>query len=294
MNLAPYVLPALLALSLGAADPKVRLLNPKVTPGGVAVVVTEAGMQGEVHVGDRRHAFFPAPGPRAQGVALVPMPFDAPPGPTALRVHDSKGTLLRTLSLTVKKASFPMVNLKVAGNTVHPSEAEKARIAKEAAEFKRVTADPAPTRLWEAPFIPPVKSLVTCVFGTTRRFNGEVKSVHKGIDLRAATGTPVLAPAAGTVRIAQDCFYGGNLVFIDHGLGLFSFCCHMSRLDVKVGQRLAAGDLLGLSGATGRASAPHLHWGASIGGVDVDPGLLREAMALAMGQAPPKPLRRKG
>ncbi len=91
-------------------------------------------------------------------------------------------------------------------------------------------------------------------------FNGKLASIHKGADFRAAMGTPVHAANSGVVVIARPLYYEGNCVAIDHGLGFYTLYMHFSRIDVKEGQRVQAGDLLGLSGATGRVTGPHLHW----------------------------------
>jgi murein DD-endopeptidase MepM/ murein hydrolase activator NlpD len=170
------------------------------------------------------------------------------------------------------------VEVKVAPAKTQFSAMDKARVAREVEAFKAILATPGKVRLWQAPFHKPGGGIVTCGFGTTRRFNGAVQSVHKGLDFRAATGTPVHASGPGTVRLAKDVFFGGNLVSLDHGFGLFTVYAHMSRLDVRPGQVVQTGHLMGRSGATGRESAPHLHWGTSIDGVDVDPFLMQKAM----------------
>jgi murein DD-endopeptidase MepM/ murein hydrolase activator NlpD len=105
-------------------------------------------------------------------------------------------------------------------------------------------------------------------------FNGKLASIHKGMDFRAAAGTPVRAGNSGRVVLARPLYYEGNCVIVDHGLGLFTVSMHFSRIDVKEGQHVAAGDQLGLSGATGRVTGPHLHWAVRWQGAYLDPAKL--------------------
>ena len=118
----------------------------------------------------------------------------------------------------------------------------------------------APEPLWSGDFRAPVNAPPTDSFGTRRIFNGKLASVHKGMDFRAPMGTPVRAGNSGVVVLARPLYYEGNCVVIDHGLGLFTISMHLSRIDVNEGQRVSTGERIGLSGATGRVTGPHLHW----------------------------------
>jgi murein DD-endopeptidase MepM/ murein hydrolase activator NlpD len=112
---------------------------------------------------------------------------------------------------------------------------------------------------------------ITGVYGSARLFDGAERSWHKGVDYAAPTGTPVVAPAAGVVRLARSTFMSGNLVMLDHGANLTSLYAHLDTMAVKVGQVVQAGDRLGTVGTTGRSSGPHLHWGLYVGPVALDP-----------------------
>jgi murein DD-endopeptidase MepM/ murein hydrolase activator NlpD len=128
--------------------------------------------------------------------------------------------------------------------------------------------------LWSGDFRAPVRAGPTDSFGTRRTFNGELASIHKGMDFRAVTGTPVRAGNSGVVVLARPLYYEGNCVAIDHGLGLFTISMHLSRIDVHEGERVSLGQRIGLSGATGRVTGPHLHWAVRWRGAYLDPAKL--------------------
>jgi len=129
-----------------------------------------------------------------------------------------------------------------------------------------------PEKRWKGLWIRPGGTETTSAFGTRRSYNGgPVRDHHAGQDFRAKTGDPVVAPAAGIVVMAEPLTVRGNVVWIDHGMGVFSGYFHLSEILVRVGQRVEQGDLIGRVGSTGLATGPHIHWELRIGGVDVDP-----------------------
>ncbi|MBL4609875.1 MAG: M23 family metallopeptidase, partial [Pseudomonas sp.] len=119
----------------------------------------------------------------------------------------------------------------------------------------------------------PVDGRLSSAFGLRRFFNGEERNPHSGLDFAAPTGTSIKAPAAGQVILVGDYFFNGKTVFVDHGQGLISMFCHLSSIDVKVGDELARGAHVGKVGATGRATGPHLHWNVSLNNTRVDPSI---------------------
>ncbi len=138
----------------------------------------------------------------------------------------------------------------------------------------KVFAASATEPLWTGDFRAPVGAAPTDSFGTRRTFNGKLASVHKGMDFRAAMGTPVRAGNSGVVVLARPLYYEGNCVVIDHGLGLFTISMHLSRIDVKEGEHVSQGERIGLSGATGRVTGPHLHWAVRWQNAYLDPAKL--------------------
>jgi len=172
--------------------------------------------------------------------------------------------------LTVVRRQFETRRLRVGGEFVNPPAAEAERIASEAKRLATLFTRSTP-RAWRGAFQAPVPGTATSSFGRLTVLNGEPRGRHQGADFRAATGTPVVAPNAGRVVLAEDLYFSGNTVVIDHGLGMFSLLAHLSRIDVTAGTGVARGAMLGLSGATGRVTGPHLHWALRLSEFSVDP-----------------------
>jgi murein DD-endopeptidase MepM/ murein hydrolase activator NlpD len=161
---------------------------------------------------------------------------------------------------------------------VNPKKKDLIRIRREQAEIAAIYKTITEQKHWDGPFALPIQSPVTSIFGTRRLFNGHQASFHQGLDLKAPEGSPIRSAAAGIVVLSKDLFFTGNTVLIDHGYGIFTIYAHLSKLGVAKGQAVKAGDLLGLSGATGRVSGPHLHWGAVIHRAKVNPSDLLKIM----------------
>jgi len=177
-------------------------------------------------------------------------------------------------SIEIHEAHYHTGTLTVAPKFVEPPAKESARIKAEVELKEKVFAASASEPLWSGDFRAPVHAAPTDSFGTRRTFNGQLASVHKGMDFRAATGTVVRAGNSGVVVLARPLYYEGNCVVIDHGLGLYTLSMHLSRIDVREGQHVAKGQPLGLSGATGRVTGPHLHWAVRWQNAYLDPAKL--------------------
>jgi murein DD-endopeptidase MepM/ murein hydrolase activator NlpD len=176
--------------------------------------------------------------------------------------------------VTVLPAQYKTTTLHVQEKFVQPDPETLQRIAADKAVKDAAYARQISQPLWRGRFMSPVPFTATDSFGTRRTFNGELASIHRGTDFHAPSGTPVVAANDGEVIVAQGMFYEGNLVVINHGLQFDTQYMHLSKIEVKVGERVKKGQRIGLSGATGRVTGPHLHLGARWQGEYVDPVLL--------------------
>lgn len=177
---------------------------------------------------------------------------------------------------------YPEEHLKVSPKMVFPARVDQARIKREAALAAAAKRTMTVERLWASPLQKPVRSIVTSSYGFRRVYNGTPRSPHAGTDFRAAVGTPVAAPLAGTVILTGDHYYAGKSVYVDSGNGVLSLFFHLSEIGVKKGDRVAKGQIVGRSGATGRITGPHLHYGLCLAGQYVDPYPLFEDSVTGM------------
>ncbi len=222
-------------------------------------------------------SFFPLDTGRRQWSAWAVIPLSARAGLTTAKLDltfiDGAAVHLES-PIAIKAKRFPEERLKVAPKFVDPPQDIQQRIAREQEFLATIyTRRSTPVSRLQA-FVRPVPGESNSVFGKRRFFNGKPRDPHPGIDLRAASGTPVRCSADGTVLVARDLYYSGNTVIVDHGGGLFTLYAHLSRIDVSENAAIAAAASIGLSGATGRVTGPHLHWGAKLGSLPFDPSAL--------------------
>ncbi len=207
----------------------------------------------------------------ADWIAVVGISLSTPVGDMQVEVYDASGA--HAVGFSVADQRYLTQSLTVAPGQVDLSAKNLARVNREHAvldrELSHWSAAPPASLKWS----PPVPGVRSSSFGMRRVFNGEARSPHTGMDIAAAAGTPVFAPADGTVLDAGNYFFTGNTVLIDHGEGLISMYGHLSAIDVRPGQNIAAGARLGAVGMTGRATGPHLHWALSLNHAWVDPEL---------------------
>jgi murein DD-endopeptidase MepM/ murein hydrolase activator NlpD len=216
---------------------------------------------------------------------LVGIPLDTAPQKAAIELAwtDSRGRQGSSVPVSIIDGKYKSETLSVAPRHVKLSKKNRERVGREKKEIRRIYSSSSEERLWYGTFKKPLETQPTSVFGTRRLFNGQHQSAHRGIDLRAPIGTPIHASNSGIVRLAQNLFYSGNIVIVDHGKGIFTNYAHLSKIQVIVDQQIGRGQQIGLSGATGRVSGPHLHWGVRVSGVYVDPSQFLNVISALLG-----------
>lgn len=193
-----------------------------------------------------------------------------------LRYADGR-TGVRQQTIEVRGKDFPTTELTVEPKYVELSPENQDRAARESREIAAIYAELTPRAYWTETFASPIPGVAGGRnFGHRRVFNGRPRAPHSGADLKAATGDEIRAANTGRVVLAKDLFFSGNAVFIDHGLGVYTTYLHLSEILVEPGETVERGQVVGLAGATGRVTGPHLHWGVRVLDARVDPFSLLE------------------
>ena len=196
-----------------------------------------------------------------------------------------KGTVTFTDDQTVEleravqvlPKTFPVQRIQVEEKYVTPDSKAAKRAEEESKKLEAIWRLSTPHKLWQGRFLPPVTSQLTSGFGRRRIVNNQPRSPHSGVDLQATLGTPIKAANAGKVVLAEELYFSGNTVVLDHGFGLYTFYAHCSTIAVKPGDVVIRGQLIGEVGATGRVTGPHLHWACRLNEARVNPLDLTQA-----------------
>jgi hypothetical protein len=262
-----------------AADPplSLRLVPTQVKQGGVValeVVGAGSGDRLQVRVGDRE---IPA-GTLAGGaspVLWIGVDLEQPTGPLDVVVEGitSTGRPVRaTARLLVLDAAYPVQRLTVSRAFTELDPATLERANREKAALDRLWNAWTPERLWRGPFRPPIDGEARATgFGLRRIINGEPRAPHTGADFAAPAGASVLSANAGAVALAEEHFFAGKSLVLDHGQGVYTMYFHLETILVRPGQRVERGEVVARVGSTGRVTGPHLHWGARLNGARINP-----------------------
>ncbi len=278
MKLLNYALALLLLSSpLQAAD----LPRALAVPGGIAILplAPADGPAPSAHFNDKPVMVREADG---WWRAVIGLPLTTQPGMQRLRLGGGEGEL----SFEVSDKQYAEQHITLSNKRyVTPEKMDMEHIRRDQARSR------AAFRLWredspeQTRFLLPVEGIMSGPFGKRRFFNGQPRKPHSGLDIAAPEGTPVKAPTGGRIVETGDYFFNGKTVFIDHGQGLVSMLCHLSRIDVEVGDVIERGQVVAAVGKTGRVTGAHLHWSVSLNDARVDPALFlaEESLALLAG-----------
>ena len=221
----------------------------------------------------------------AGDTALVGIPIQQSLGNATLTFMQQGQELTHSFEIVDKRYTEQRITLKNQ-EMVTPNPQQLERIRAEGKRQRAIYAQVSKAIDLSAGFTMPLQGRTTSLFGHRRFFNDQPRSPHSGLDIAAPTGTPITAPAPGTVALVDDLYYNGKTVFLDHGQGLITMYCHLSEQSVTTGQVVEQNQQIGLVGATGRVTGPHLHWSVSLNGYRIDPLTFRSALADAVGLQP--------
>lgn len=240
----------------------------EVSPKGGAGSIPLRGVEGET--ADEPLHFSPMPGGAFK--ALFGLPVEGPDSiALSLRLRRDGRTDTTVITLAVTRLSYGSERLRVDPALARLDSAARVRVEAESARSREVSLGSHDTpRLWSVPFRLPRPSRITSVFGTAREYNGVMTSRHLGTDFAGAVGAPVRAAGRGVVGLVANFYLAGKAVYLDHGAGLVTGYFHLSRIEVAEGDTVAAGQVLGAVGRSGRVTGPHLHWIARYGTITVD------------------------
>ncbi len=271
----------------GACTPgtELRLSAPESSQGSLLLIELKSALQLTEVKGDwggRKVAFWQESGKEGIQRGLVGVDLEKAPGEYELKVTGQTASgekIVCRAMVEVKKGQFATEKLQVGKQFVEPSPEQIKRANEELQKLREIFDRVTPERLWDGKFRVPLDGVTSgSNFGKRRILNGNPGSPHSGIDLPGATGTPVHAAQRGRVVLAEELFFAGNAVVV------YTFYGHLSQIDVKVGDTLEPGTVLGKVGATGRVTGPHLHWGLTVERARVNPLQIVKLLGNASGE----------
>ncbi len=271
------IVATLVLLTVAIAEIAHALPRASNVPGGIALIRLGVVLGNEnpprAWLGDQQVLVSADDG---HWVAVVGLALDLPAGSHELRFDTGDEQKIVRFEVSSKNYPEQRITLKDSSK-IKLSSADEERALGEIGTIQRLKRHWRDTDDSDSNFLLPAEGRLASRFGLRRFFNGEPRSPHSGLDVAVPRATPIKASAHGKVLATDDYFFNGKTVFIDHGNGLISMYCHLDRIDVQAGDSVSRGQRIGLSGMTGRASGPHLHWSVILNGVMVDPELFVKA-----------------
>jgi hemin uptake protein HemP len=246
-----------------------NILPRKISPGDVFLIkVSGLKTSGMPHasLGGKEFSFSRCR--RGSFVAIGAADIETKPGVHIIRVKVGKRK--GKLKLMVRKASFPEQKLTLPDDKVFLKPEDLDRVKKENKRLDNIF-ETTSKKLWQGDFVPPLNNEITSVFGARRVMNGKWISVHRGIDMKGDAGEEVRASNDGRIVLEEDLFFGGNTIILDHGQGIYTIYMHLSKFNASSADIVSKGDVIGFVGSSGRASGPHLHFGAKVQEMSVNP-----------------------
>lgn len=217
--------------------------------------------------------------------ALIGIPIKQDLGAAQLSFVKEGQDQTHTFEIVDKRYTEQRITLKNK-EMVSPNPKQLERIRAESKRQRAIYATVSAPMDLSKGFSMPLEGITTSLYGHRRFFNDQPRSPHSGLDIAAPTGTPIVAPAGAKVALVDDLYYNGKSVFLDHGQGLITMYCHLSEQTVRTGELIEQNQVIGLVGATGRVTGPHLHWSVSLNGYRIDPLAFRQALAAAIATNP--------
>jgi len=227
----------------------------------------------DIVVGKKTYTIFTNPVDKNKAYVLLPISYYEKPNKKKVHLIYKENNKQKTkfLFFNVEDGKYKKEQIKVQKSKVSLNKKDKKRASKEYAEAMKIYNFTNEKSYINKKFIVPLDTKITSAFGKARVYNDTLKGYHSGTDFRAKVDTPIIASNDGIIILAKSRFYSGNSVIIDHGQGVYTCYYHMSKFKVKKGDEVKRGQVLGLSGSTGRVTGPHLHFSARVGGIQVDP-----------------------
>ena len=236
--------------------------------GEIKIIEIKEEFAAKLTVNSVRTSWIDHPAKSGYKIAFIAAPYNQKKD---FLVRNGNDIEFSELVFKLEKIDYKKEFLSVAPEKVNPPYKEQIRIKKEKDEANKIYREFTPGLFFDSKFEMPIDSQITSYYGTARMFNETLKSYHSGTDFRATIGNEIKAANSGIVRIAKNRYYAGNSVVIDHGSGIYTQYYHLSKISVKVGQKVKKGDVIGLSGNSGRVTGPHLHFGVMVNKVQVNP-----------------------